>query len=62
MALLALASLQADTEKVQEVQEFKGQCQPVFLFFKDGKVIDKVVGVQAPLLERKIAEYSAIVR
>ncbi|GFH18903.1 flagellar outer dynein arm light chain 5, thioredoxin-like protein [Haematococcus lacustris] len=49
-----------DAEKVGGMEEYRGHCQPVFLFFKDGKVVDKVVGVIAPALERKIMEHSAL--
>ncbi|KAJ9514708.1 hypothetical protein QJQ45_028418 [Haematococcus lacustris] len=51
---------QVDAEKVGGMEEYRGHCQPVFLFFKDGKVVDKVVGVIAPALERKIMEHSAL--
>jgi hypothetical protein len=30
----------------------------VFLFYKEGQLVDKVVGVVAPELEKKIAEHS----
>mmetsp|Transcript_66376 Transcript_66376/g.134795 ORF Transcript_66376/g.134795 Transcript_66376/m.134795 type:complete len:110 (+) Transcript_66376:76-405(+) len=36
-------------------EEYKGSCQPVFLFYKDGEVKEKVVGVQAPALSKHIA-------
>uniref|UniRef100_A0A7S0RNS7 Thioredoxin domain-containing protein n=1 Tax=Chlamydomonas leiostraca TaxID=1034604 RepID=A0A7S0RNS7_9CHLO len=49
-----------DAEKVGGFDEHRKGCQPVFLIYKDGKVIDKVVGVMAPALEKKIAEYSAV--
>jgi len=32
----------------------------LFLYVQDGKMIDHVVGVVAPQLERKIAQYSAV--
>mmetsp|Transcript_10338 Transcript_10338/g.17974 ORF Transcript_10338/g.17974 Transcript_10338/m.17974 type:complete len:111 (-) Transcript_10338:502-834(-) len=49
------------SQDVPEMAEYKGHCQPLFLFYKDGQVVDKVTGVVSSVLEQKIAEYSAIV-
>ncbi|KAG1666919.1 hypothetical protein FOA52_005979 [Chlamydomonas sp. UWO 241] len=39
----------------ERAAQYKGQCQPVFLFYKNGAFVEKVVGVQAPLLSKLIA-------
>ncbi|KAF5830571.1 flagellar outer dynein arm light chain 5, thioredoxin-like protein [Dunaliella salina] len=50
----------ADADKLSGMEEHREKNQPVFLFYKDGKMIDHVVGVVAPQLERKINQYSAV--
>ena len=52
-------TLQADVEKVPGLEEYKGKCQPVFLFYKDGAQLEKVEGVEAPILLRHIASLGA---
>ena len=94
--MIALLVLQLDVEKTTGFEEYKGKCQPVFLFYKvcvnvsicvvhscfgwhasenecnsqyihcgffmivqDGKVLEKVMGVQAPILSSHIATLCA---
>ncbi|GAX79478.1 hypothetical protein CEUSTIGMA_g6919.t1 [Chlamydomonas eustigma] len=47
-----------DVDKVAGFEEYKGKCQPIFLFYKDGQILEKVVGVQAPTLTRHIQTLS----
>mmetsp|Transcript_11834 Transcript_11834/g.34928 ORF Transcript_11834/g.34928 Transcript_11834/m.34928 type:complete len:110 (-) Transcript_11834:114-443(-) len=48
-----------DVEAVGEpFTEYKGKCQPVFLFYKDGQVKAQVEGVQAPTLAKYIQTMS----
>ncbi len=52
--------MQLDVEKVDGCgfDEYRGKCQPVFLFYKDGQVKEKVVGVEAPILCKHLADLS----
>mmetsp|Transcript_37651 Transcript_37651/g.83828 ORF Transcript_37651/g.83828 Transcript_37651/m.83828 type:complete len:108 (+) Transcript_37651:146-469(+) len=44
-----------NVDKVPGFEEYRGHCQPCFLFYKDGQVLEKVVGVQAGAMTRLIA-------
>ena len=44
----------ANCDKVQQLGKYVGQCQPVFLFYKGGVVVEEVVGVDTPMLTSKI--------
>eukprot|EP00201_Polytomella_parva_P003864 CAMPEP_0175072936 /NCGR_PEP_ID=MMETSP0052_2-20121109/20226_1 /TAXON_ID=51329 ORGANISM="Polytomella parva, Strain SAG 63-3" /NCGR_SAMPLE_ID=MMETSP0052_2 /ASSEMBLY_ACC=CAM_ASM_000194 /LENGTH=107 /DNA_ID=CAMNT_0016340575 /DNA_START=31 /DNA_END=354 /DNA_ORIENTATION=+ len=46
----------ACADKIPILKEYVGKCQPVFLFFKDGAQIEKVVGNNGPLLSSIIAK------
>ncbi|KAG2493731.1 hypothetical protein HYH03_007954 [Edaphochlamys debaryana] len=46
-------------DKLPLFKEYVGKCIPVFLFYKDGKQVEKVVGVQAPSLNRLVMDLSA---
>ncbi|KAI5656111.1 hypothetical protein M9H77_24904 [Catharanthus roseus] len=46
-----------DLEKVAE--EFEVKAMPTFLFFKDGKQIDKVVGAKKEELQQKVMAHSS---
>ncbi|KXZ51002.1 hypothetical protein GPECTOR_14g244 [Gonium pectorale] len=47
-------------ERLPMLKDYVGKCIPVFLFFKDGKQLERVVGVQAPALNRLVMEHSAV--
>eukprot|EP00877_Chromochloris_zofingiensis_P013849 jgi/Chrzof1/8718/Cz03g21230.t1 len=49
-----------NADKVQGLEKYRGCCQPQFLFYKDGKVLDSVVGVQAPPLTKLITSLSEV--
>lgn len=40
-------------------REFEVQAMPTFIFIKQGKVVDKVVGAKKDELEKKIANYTS---
>ena len=44
----------ANCDKVEQLGKYVGQCQPVFLFYKGGVVVEEVVGVDTPMLTSKI--------
>lgn len=44
------------TEEIPELAKFISTSRPHFLFFKDGEQLDTVEGVNAPLLEKHIAD------
>ena len=46
-------------ENIQAVTKYNVRSLPTFLFFKDGKPVDQVIGaVPRPVLERKIQEHA----
>lgn len=45
-------------ERLPILKDYVGKSIPVFLFFKDGREVEKVVGVQAPTLTRLITDLS----
>ncbi|GLI64908.1 hypothetical protein VaNZ11_008301 [Volvox africanus] len=47
-------------ERLPMLREYVGKCIPIFLFWKDGKQVEVVVGVQAPALNRLVMELSLI--
>lgn len=52
-----VVTVDADTNP-QTVTKYNVRSLPTFLFFKDGKPVDQVIGaVPRPLLERKIQEH-----
>lgn len=40
--------------KIPEVAEYRDNSEPVFCFYKDGSMLDKITGVKAPELTKKI--------
>ncbi|KAM9023159.1 thioredoxin domain-containing protein 3 [Ara ararauna] len=46
----------AEADNILALQSFRNKCEPVFLFCVNGKIISIVKGVNAPLLNKKIAE------
>ncbi len=48
--------LKVDVDQLRDVaQEWDVQAMPTFIFIKDGKAVDKVVGALKDELERKVA-------
>ncbi|KNA10408.1 hypothetical protein SOVF_144660 [Spinacia oleracea] len=49
-----------DVDELPDVaREFEVQAMPTFIFIKQGKVVDKVVGAKKDELEKKIANYTS---
>ncbi|XP_028940627.1 thioredoxin domain-containing protein 3 [Antrostomus carolinensis] len=46
----------AEADNIPTLKPFRNKCEPVFLFCVNGKIIDTVRGVNAPLLSKKITE------
>ncbi|CAF1064773.1 unnamed protein product [Rotaria sp. Silwood1] len=51
-ALLKFALAKADT--IDSLERFRGRCEPCFLFYATGVLVDAVIGANAPELQRKI--------
>ena len=51
--------VQVDVDKVPGFEEYRGKCQPVFLFYKDATLLQKVEGVEAPIMLRHIVTLGA---
>ncbi|GIL76270.1 hypothetical protein Vretifemale_5881 [Volvox reticuliferus] len=47
-------------ERLPMLREYVGKCRPVFLFWKDGKQVEVVIGVQAPALTQLVTGLSLI--
>jgi len=41
------------------LDDYKGKCEPVFMFYRDGQCLETVVGMQAPPLTRLVTDLSA---
>ncbi|XP_030635013.1 thioredoxin domain-containing protein 3 homolog [Chanos chanos] len=52
--LLRFAVAEANT--ILDLSALKGKCQPVFLFYFEGKLVSVIKGVKGPLLQRTILE------
>ncbi|CAF1461912.1 unnamed protein product, partial [Adineta steineri] len=50
--LLAFAVAKADT--IDSLEKFRGRCEPCFLFYASGVLVDSCIGANAPELQRKI--------
>ncbi|KAM9216292.1 thioredoxin domain-containing protein 3 [Dugong dugon] len=46
----------AEADSVVTLQPFRDKCEPVFLFSLDGKIISKVKGANAPLVNEKVIQ------
>ncbi|XP_061432496.1 LOW QUALITY PROTEIN: thioredoxin domain-containing protein 6-like [Lethenteron reissneri] len=50
--LLHFAAAEADG--VEALEKYRGKCEPTFLFYAGGELVDVVRGANAPVLQRKI--------
>ncbi|KIZ03050.1 Dynein light chain, flagellar outer arm [Monoraphidium neglectum] len=39
-----------NVDRVPALEQHKGRCQPLFMMYKDGRLLDKVEGVEGPKL------------
>ncbi|KAM5273612.1 thioredoxin domain-containing protein 3 [Ctenodactylus gundi] len=46
----------AEVDNIVTLQSFRGKCEPVFLFSLNGKIIAKIQGANAPLVNKKVIE------
>ncbi|XP_049497277.1 thioredoxin domain-containing protein 3 isoform X1 [Panthera uncia] len=44
----------AEADNIVTLQSFRDKCEPVFLFSVNGKIIAKIIGANAPLVNQKI--------
>ncbi|CAF1180180.1 unnamed protein product [Adineta ricciae] len=51
--LLAFAIAKADT--IDSLEKYRNKCEPCFLFYASGVLVDSVIGANAPALQRKIS-------
>ncbi|XP_027734119.1 thioredoxin domain-containing protein 6 isoform X3 [Empidonax traillii] len=58
-AELLFQLLQAEVDSIDALEGYRGQCQPVFLFYAEGELVAVVRGVNAPLLQKTILEQLA---
>ncbi|XP_027559644.1 thioredoxin domain-containing protein 6 [Neopelma chrysocephalum] len=49
----------AEVDSIDALEGYRGQCQPVFLFYSEGELVAVVRGVNAPLLQKTILEQLA---
>ncbi|KFQ01647.1 Thioredoxin domain-containing protein 6, partial [Leptosomus discolor] len=46
----------AEVDSIDALEEYRGKCEPVFLFYAGGELIAVVRGANAPLLQKTILE------
>jgi hypothetical protein len=44
---------------VPALEQYRGRCQPLFLLYRDGRLLDKVEGVDGPRLTALVATLAA---
>eukprot|EP01024_Parvocaulis_polyphysoides_P050076 TRINITY_DN4879_c1_g1_i1.p3 TRINITY_DN4879_c1_g1~~TRINITY_DN4879_c1_g1_i1.p3 ORF type:complete len:113 (-),score=11.03 TRINITY_DN4879_c1_g1_i1:238-576(-) len=44
----------ANVDKIDHLTEYRNDCEPVFLFYKDNQILQQIKGVNAPELSQKI--------
>ena len=50
----------ADASQIPPLESFKGDCEPVFLAYGGGEMVGKMVGCNAPIIERTIKDLAQI--
>ncbi|NXA52381.1 TXND6 protein, partial [Nothocercus julius] len=46
----------AEVDSIDALEEYRGKCEPVFLFYAGGQLVAVVRGANAPLLQKTILE------
>ncbi|XP_010210504.1 PREDICTED: vacuolar protein sorting-associated protein 8 homolog [Tinamus guttatus] len=54
-----LPNHQAEVDSIDALEEYRGKCEPVFLFYTGGQLVAVVRGANAPLLQKTILEQLA---
>ncbi|XP_056354275.1 thioredoxin domain-containing protein 6 isoform X1 [Oenanthe melanoleuca] len=49
----------AEVDSIDALEKYRGQCEPVFLFYTGGELVAVVRGANAPLLQKTILKYLA---
>ncbi|DBA90188.1 hypothetical protein WJX77_011074 [Trebouxia sp. C0004] len=49
----------ANCKHIKALERYTGHCEPVFVFYQDGKVLNTVSGVNAPLISTAVDKLSA---
>ncbi|KAK9817517.1 hypothetical protein WJX74_004575 [Apatococcus lobatus] len=44
----------ANSSKIKVLKEFEGKCEPTFLFYKDGKRVNLIMGVHTGILQQQV--------
>ncbi|XP_026711299.1 thioredoxin domain-containing protein 6 isoform X2 [Athene cunicularia] len=52
----------AEVDSIDGLEEYRGRCEPVFLFYAGGELVAVVRGVNAPVLQRTILEQLTLER
>jgi len=50
----------ADASQIPPLESYKGDCEPVFLAYGGGDMVGKMVGCNAPIIERTIKDLAQI--
>ena len=50
----------ADASQIPPLESYQGDCEPVFLAYGDGEMVGKMVGCNAPIIERTIKQLAQI--
>ena len=50
----------ADASQIPPLESYKGDCEPVFLAYGGGEMVGKMVGCNAPIIERTIKDLAQI--
>eukprot|EP00873_Tetraselmis_striata_P026348 jgi/Tetstr1/446612/TSEL_034136.t1 len=49
----------ACADNIEDLAEFRGHCQPVFVFYKDGKEYYRIEGISAELIRTEVERIAA---
>ncbi|KAL2718977.1 TXND6 protein [Vespula squamosa] len=44
----------AKNDEIEDLQRFRGLCEPVWMFLQNGKMVNLIFGADAPVLQRKL--------